>query len=255
VFQGRGNKAAGNSGAWKCELMASRAKLKSWLVHVFTATGALFGMLALERAFAKDFSGMFAWLAAAFAVDGVDGTLARRADVRGHLPYIDGDILDAVVDYLNYVIVPLAALWASAMIAPVLSLIALAAIATASSIYFADRRMKTKDNWFRGFPALWNVALLYLFVFPLPGLAVFAVVMVLCAAMFVPVVFVHPVRVKQLRLITLLMLSVWLVSATWVVWDGFPGPLAARIGLAVTAIYFVTLPLWRVSVWAVPPEP
>ena len=164
--QRRGNKTAGNSGAWKCELMASGAKLKSWLVHVFTATGALFGMLALERAFAKDFSGMFVWLAAAFAVDGVDGTLARRADVRGHLPDIDGDVLDAVVDYLNYVIVPLAALWASAMMPPALSLIAVAAVAIASSIYFADRRMKTKDNWFRGFPALWNVAVSTCLSFP-----------------------------------------------------------------------------------------
>lgn len=235
--------------------MASGPKLISWLVHGFTATGALFGMLALERAFARDFSGMFVWLAAAFAVDGVDGTLARRANVRGHLPYIDGDILDAVVDYLNYVIVPLTALWASAMMPPALLLIAVAAVAIASSIYFADRRMKTSDNWSGGFPALWNVAVLYLFVFPLPGFAVFAVVLALCAAMFVPVVFVHPVRVQHLRLVTLFMLVVWLVSAAWVVWNGFPGALAARVGLAVTAIYFDILPLWRGSVWAAPPEP
>ena len=36
------------------------------------------------------------------------------------------------------------------------------------ALYFADREMKTADNYFRGFPALWNVVALYLFVFDLP---------------------------------------------------------------------------------------
>ncbi|MCC2095431.1 MAG: phosphatidylcholine synthase [Hyphomicrobiales bacterium] len=220
------------------------------MVHGFTATGAFLGMLALERAFAKDFSAMFGWLALAFLVDGIDGTLARRIGVRGLLPYIDGDMLDAVVDYLTYVIVPLAALWASGIMPPALSGVALAAVATTSAIYFADRRMKTKDNWFRGFPALWNVVVLYLFAFPMPGVAVFAIVIMLCAAMFVPIVFVHPVRVQRLRAVTLCFLALWLASAAWLIWRGFPGPLPARAILAMTGIYFVTLPLWRTSVWA-----
>ena len=46
------------------------------------------------------------WLFAALVVDGVDGTLARAARVKAVAPRIDGDALDLVVDYLNYVFVP-----------------------------------------------------------------------------------------------------------------------------------------------------
>jgi phosphatidylcholine synthase len=227
-------------------------KLQAMLVHVFTASGACVGMLALERAFARDYQAMFWWLALALLIDGVDGTLARRLKVRETLPHIDGDVLDAVVDYLTYVVVPLAAIWTSGMMSYPLAAVCIGAAALASALYFADTRMKTKDYWFRGFPALWNVAALYLFVFPLPQWAV-ALVLTLClAAMFLPVVFVHPMRVTRLRYLTFAVTALWGAAAFWLIWINFADAFAARSILLAASLYFVLLPLARGSMWANP---
>ena len=73
-------------------------------------------------------------------------------------------------------------------------------IVVTSALYFADRDMKTADNYFRGFPALWNAVAFYLFVLkPTPWLAVAAII-VLAVLTFVPFKFLHPFRVTRLRI-------------------------------------------------------
>ncbi len=222
-----------------------KARLAALGVHILTASGAAIGLLALERAAARDFPVMFGWLALALFVDGIDGTLARMARVREHAPWFDGDTLDLVVDFLTYVIVPAVAIWQAGLMPPVMAGVALLTLATASALYFADTRMKTADHWFRGFPAIWNVVALYLLVFPLPSWAVFAIILFLCAQMFVPLVFVHPMRVAQWRVFTHAVGAVWCVCAALVLFDGMRGPWLARAGLLATALYFVLLPLAR----------
>lgn len=227
-----------------------RCPVPAVLVHVFTALGAAAGIFSLERAFAQDFVGMFVWHGVAFIIDGIDGSIARRVDVRNRTPHIDGDVLDCVVDYLNYVIVPCIAIWQAGLMSPVLAVIGISVVAVGSSIYFADSRMKTADYWFRGFPALWNVVLLYLLVFPLPGWVVFALLMGGTAMMFVPVVFVHPMRVERWRNLTLAVGALWLACAVWAVVARFDPPLAVRVLFALTGLYIVLLPLARHSPWA-----
>ena len=221
---------------------------RAMAVHWFTASGAFAGILALEWAFARDFQVMFFWLALAFAIDGIDGTLARRARVREHAPHIDGDLLDGVVDYLNYVIVPLAAIWSAGLMPGNLAIIAIGIVASGSAVYFADRR--TADYWFRGFPALWNVVALYLLVFPMPPWLVFTVLMALTIAMFAPIVFVHPMRVVRLRAVTQVFMLIWFLAAAVLVWNGFSGYWPARAVMVLVAIYFLVLPFFRGSLWA-----
>jgi len=219
-------------------------------VHFFTAAGAFAGLLALERAIAGAYPAMFGWLALALLIDGIDGTLARRLDIRRVVPHVDGDMLDAVVDYLTYVIVPLAAVWNSGMMSGLASMILLPLAASASALYFADRRMKTNDSWFRGFPGLWNVIALYLFVFPMPGWIVACVCVLGIIAMFVPIAFVHPVRVRQFRFLTILVTVLWGVSAVWLVYRQFGDAALARFVMLAAVVYFILLPLARDSIWA-----
>ena len=110
--------------------------------------------------------------------------------------------------------------------------------------------MKTGDYWFRGFPALWNVIVLYLFVFPFPAWLVAVVVILAMIAMFVPLVFIHPMRVKKLRFLTLLVTVLWAVSALWLVYHRFGDAWFARTVLIGGAVYFLLLPLSRRSYWA-----
>src|SRR5438045_510841 len=125
-------------------------------VHVFTALGAVLALLALLAAIERNWSLMFWFLGAALIVDGVDGTIARRLRVAERLPRWSGDVLDLVVDFLTYVFVPAYAIATGGLMPDPLALPAGIVIVITGALYFADRKMKTEDNYFRGFPTLWN---------------------------------------------------------------------------------------------------
>ena len=224
--------------------------LKGLAVHVFTASGAAVALMALVAAMGGEFSKVFAWLALALFIDGVDGTLARVVDVETQVPWIDGSVLDLVVDFLTYVFVPAVALLRSDLLPPQVSLVICAVMVTASAIYFGDRRMKTKDNWFRGFPSLWNVLVFYLFVLAMPPWINAVVVIGATVLLFAPVVFVHPMRVRRLRPVTLAVTMVWFVFAT-LAWNASLRPGWEIVaGLVACAGYVLALPLLRGSPWA-----
>ncbi len=118
-------------------------------------------------------------------------------------------------------------------------------VVSASALYFADKRMKTHDHWFRGFPAIWNVLIFYLLVFEPPSWAVATFVLAGVGSMFAPIVFVHPVRVTRLRAITSIMLAIWAASAALAIASDMSGSFAGKVGLAISALYFLALPLTR----------
>jgi phosphatidylcholine synthase len=215
----------------------------AFAVHIFTAFGAALGFAAMLAAIERRWTLMFCILAVALVIDGVDGSLARKLRVAERLPRWSGDVLDLVIDFVTYVFVPAYALAASGILPQSLAVPLGIAIVMTSAIYFADRDMKTADNYFRGFPALWNVAAFYLFVLePAPWLAAAAVI-VLMVLTFVPLKFVHPFRVDRLRNLTMAMLVVWCILAgAALFYDLRPGPWIAG-GLVVVAGYFVALGL------------
>src|SRR5512134_2678184 len=78
----------------------------AWAVHLLTASGAAVGLAALLATAEGEPRAALLWMLVALVIDSVDGTLARRAEVERVVPRIDGRRLDDIVDYLNYVIVP-----------------------------------------------------------------------------------------------------------------------------------------------------
>lgn len=219
--------------------MPSSITARAFAVHIFTAAGAALGFLALLAAFERRWTAMFCFLGIALFVDGIDGTFARKYRVAEVLPRWSGDVLDLVVDFVNYVFVPAYAIAASGLLPTALTIPAGLVIVVTSALYFADCNMKTPDNYFRGFPALWNAVAFYLFVLkPVPWLAAAAII-VLAILTFVPFKFVHPFRVARLRALTLAALVLWAVLASVaLVYDLDPGPWIAS-GLAIIAAYFV----------------
>ncbi len=178
-------------------------------VHVFTALGAGVALLAILEAVREHWTAMFWWLGVALIIDGVDGPLARRLDVINVQPDWSGDVLDLVVDFTTYVFVPAYAITASGLLLPLAAPVLGVAIAVTGALYFADRRMKSDDNHFRGFPGLWNIAAFYLFLLhPAPILATFGIA-ILIALTFVPFHTIHPVRVQRLRWLTLPLVALW----------------------------------------------
>jgi phosphatidylcholine synthase len=212
---------------------------RAFSVHVLTASGAALALAALLAAVRGGFDAMFLYLGIALIVDGVDGSVARRFKVAELLPRWSGDVLDLVVDFVTYVFVPAYAIAAGGLLPPLFAVPAGIAIVITGAIYFADRRMKTEDNYFRGFPALWNVAAFYLFVLkPAPWLAA-GLVALLAILTFVPFRFVHPFRVARLRRVSLAAVVLWAGLAGFALLRALaPGPWVAG-GLVVLALYFV----------------
>jgi phosphatidylcholine synthase len=208
-------------------------------VHVFTALGAGIALIALLEAVREHWSAMFGWLGVALIVDGIDGPLARRLDVVKLQPRWSGDTLDLVVDFLTYVFVPAYAIAASRLLPPIAGPLIGFGIVVTSALYFADRRMKTADNHFRGFPALWNAAAFYLFLLqPSPWLATLAMA-VLIVLTFAPIHVLHPVRVVRFRMFNLALIAIWAMLTIATVMMDFNVSPSIRAALCAIGLYVV----------------
>lgn len=221
--------------------------LKPWLagwVHVFTALGvvcALFSVLAIAR---QSFEEAFLWLGIAFFIDAIDGLFARRVRVKERLPRFSGEDLDLVIDYLTYVFVPVLALLAANILHGTTGLILAALILISSLFHFADQDSKSTEFAFIGFPAIWNVVAFYFFAFGPGDVVVAFVILVLVALTFVRMPWVHPVRVKALRAVTLTVAALWCAAAASVLWSGFPAGWIERTILLAVVGYALSLSLF-----------
>jgi phosphatidylcholine synthase len=213
---------------------------KALAVHLLTATGAVFAMLAMLAAVDGKWSLMFLWLVVAFFVDGIDGPLARRYHVKKNSPIFDGVLLDLIIDYLTYVFVPAYALFKHPDLLPGWTgWIAILVITFGSAMYFADTRMKTKDYSFSGFPGCWNMVVLVLFALKPDNGVIIGLVALLTVTMFVPIKFVHPTRTKRWRSVTLPIAIAWTGFAGWAAWVNFHPQSWAHIGLLVSSVYLL----------------
>ncbi|WP_375280172.1 CDP-alcohol phosphatidyltransferase family protein [Pseudooctadecabacter sp.] len=215
------------------------AAYKALAVHWLTATGAVFAMLAMLEAINRDWAAMFVWLIVAFAVDGIDGPLARKYDVKQHAPQFDGVLLDLIIDYLTYVFIPAYALYASGLMDGWSGWVAIIVITFTSALYFADTRMKTSDYSFSGFPGCWNMLILVLFALTPPWWACLILIAVLSGAMFVPVKFIHPTRTKRWRIVSLPVALAWTIFAGLAAWASFDPTPVVFWGLMGTSVYLL----------------
>ena len=214
-------------------------RYKALSVHLLTATGSVLSMLALLAAGEGNWGLMFLWLLVALIVDGVDGPLARRYDTARNWPNYDGRLLDLIIDYLTYVFVPAYALFKSDLLPGWPGWLAIIAITYSSVLYFADTRMKTKDNSFAGFPSCWNMVVLVLFALRPGDEVTLAVVVILAVLMFTNLKFVHPVRTARWRAVTLPMAMLWVVCALWAVMSGFAPGSWSHWGLAASSVWLL----------------
>ena len=233
----------------------------AWSVHAFTTSGIVLGFLALVAVLKEDAVAAFMWLGLALFVDGVDGTLARRARVKEYTPNFDGSSLDLVIDFFTYVAVPaLMIYWFNMVPVPWLlphqtwSLICAALIMAVSCYTFANVNMKSFDYYFVGFPAIWNVVVLYFYLFGTGWLVNLITIVGLSILTFVPVKFVHPLRVTHWRNITIPMTVLWaaltlslIISSRTPDYSDWIYKLELVL-FALSSLYFAGISLWRTFV-------
>jgi phosphatidylcholine synthase len=218
-----------------------KTKPLAFSVHLLTGSGAALALMALVAAGRGEWRLMFGWLGIALIVDGIDGPLARRVDTKSNAANWDGVILDLVIDYLTYVFIPAYALIYAPLLPAPWGLIAALFIALTGGLYFADVRMKAVDGCFVGFPAVWQMPLLVFLVFSPPPWLTLGIIVVLALAQFTWLKFVHPVRTRRWRKVTLPITLAWVVLAGWSVWAAFDPPMPVKLGLAATSLWLLVV--------------
>lgn len=215
-----------------------KQQILAWSVHLITASGAIFALLATLAIFAQQWQLAFIWMAVTVIIDSFDGMLARMWGVKDALPNFDGALLDNLIDYLTYVFIPALLVVQAGLLPPALALPGAAFMVLSSAYQFAQADAKTEDHFFKGFPSYWNVVALYLFLLGLnPWLNLLLVL--LCAILvFVPIKYVYPSRTRRMQRLTLLLSLTWgvLVLAA-LMYHPLERPLLIYLSLLFVAYY------------------
>jgi len=219
-------------------------KVFAWLVHLYTASGvvlALFSILLIDRA---DYQNAFWLMTLAVVIDASDGTLARLRRVKEVIPWFDGDRLEDIIDYLNYVLVPCFFLIRAELLPESDALWIAAAPLLASAYGFCQKEAKTADHFFLGFPSYWNIVAFYLYVLQTPRWVNGFVILALSILVFVPIKYIYPSRSPVLRGLTIALGAVWGVLVLMIIFY-----LPAPPGLLVFSsllfpAYYTVLSLW-----------
>jgi phosphatidylcholine synthase len=229
----------------------------AWAVHALTALGVIIGYEGLNSVIEGHARAAILWLVAALVLDGVDGPLARKLDVRNRIPTLDGNSLDLIIDYFTCTIVPVAFLYRfdflpDNTVGPVGF-----TMLFVGALWMARTDQETEDGWFNGFPAEFNMIIPTLFLIganPWINLFVCVTFSVLTLSR---VQFAHPVSVKEHRNISLPMMVLWLAAMVTLAIAQHDIP-AVRVVLIIAPMWTVVLvvhrlvthpddarPLWR----------
>ncbi len=232
-----------NGAAWgfMSDAVTAFDKWRAFGVHLLTASGAFLAFMSVIAAAEQRWVAMFGWLGFALFVDGIDGPLARRIQIKRVLPNWSGDLLDSIIDYATFVMIPAVALYLSGMIGRPWSFVAAALIVISSAIYYADLRMKTKDNFFRGFPVAWNMVVFTFFAIQPNEWTAFLFVVFCSVATFLPIKFLHPVRVERLRGVNLSVFAVWSVLGLAALFTDFAPLWWIKWGLVASGLYLFAI--------------
>jgi len=226
----------------------SRAPIyKAWSVHVFTASGVLLGTMALLALVDNNPVACLLWLGAAMMIDGIDGTLARKYEVKSVLPHFDGSTLDMVIDYLTWAFIPALFIYYFIELPPYLGLISVFIILLSSMFCFCNVDMKSQDNYFVGFPAAWNIAAAYFYILDLPPFITFTAILVLAMLTVTKMKFLHPFRVRLFMPLNIAVTLLWCVCATSLILSHPDHTTWARWGLGLTSLYFAGMCFWRTA--------
>lgn len=169
-------------------------KILGYSVHLFTALGAVFGLLSLYAIYQQNYILSFWYMGITILIDSIDGTFARAVDIKKTAPKIDGALLDNIIDFLTYVIAPAFMFIVSGMLPPIWNIVAPSLVVIASSYQFTQSDAKTDDHFFKGFPDYWNVLALYLFIWKLPPTINLLIILLLVVLVFVPIKYIYPSR-------------------------------------------------------------
>lgn len=190
-------------------------RLAGWLIHAFTASGAFIGLLSLFAIYQGKLLDAFWLMGATIMIDAVDGMCARRIKIKIAVPQIDGALLDNIVDFFTYTMVPSFFLLVVPIVPSAWCFLCVIAITFSSAYQFTQVDAKTSDHFFKGFPSYWNIAVFYLFFWQMDPWVNFVIILSLAVLSFVPIKYVYPSRLDYLAHSKLLRLGMLISTIAW----------------------------------------
>jgi phosphatidylcholine synthase len=216
----------------------------AWLVHLYTALGAIVAFITILLIEQLKFQDAFWLMSLAVVIDATDGTLARAARVKELIPWFDGDRLEDIIDYANYVIVPCWFLIHSHLL-PAQDALWLASLPLLASAYgFCQKDAKTSDHFFLGFPSYWNIVVFYFYVLHWPPWVNAFAVLLLSILIFVPIKYIYPSRSPHFRLLTNSIGVLWAVAVLAIIYLLPEPPRHLVLVSLVFPAYYTLLSLW-----------
>jgi phosphatidylcholine synthase len=217
---------------------SNRKIRNAWAVHALTASGVIVGYVGLNSVIDGHARAAILWLVGALVLDGVDGPIARKLDVRSRIPTLNGNSLDLIIDYFTCTIVPVAfvnkfGVLPEDTVGPMCF-----AILFVSALWMARTDQETADGWFNGFPAEWNMIIPSLFLIRADRWVNFVICVIFCVLTLSRVQFAHPVSVRERRAISLTFMIAWLTCMTWLA--------IAQHDIRLVRIVMIVASLWTV---------
>ncbi len=214
-------------------------------MHLLTASGAIAGLIALQRVIDGNVRAALLWLIVCQVLDGVDGPIARRYDTASKAPHIDGRTLDLVVDYVTCVVVPVELLIQLHLVPARWTMFFAGLILLTSALWFARSDQETCDAWFNGFPAMWNVVIPTFVLLGTGPRTNMVVSLLFCGLQLTDLKFPHLVRVQALRRLTLSLTAVYLLTFVWMSAVYPHAPAWAVAIMLICPAYAAALVAWR----------
>ena len=193
----------------------------AWSVHLLTCSGLIAGFLALICVFKNDETSAFLFLGLALLIDAVDGTLARKFKVSIFVKNIDGKMLDSVIDFFNYIIIPSVMIYWFKFVPSPFEIIIPSIILIVSAISYSNNNLMTSDNFYKGFPCIWNILLFYLYLFDLSQVYNLFLISVCILLKFIPMKFIHPLRVNKYRKYSAVFMVLWFITSFKILLSSF----------------------------------
>lgn len=225
-------------------------KTLAWSVHIFTASGLLTGFMAILAINEKDWRSAMFWLLAALVIDGIDGTFARMFRVKEVLPFMDGKTIDYVIDFATYAIIPAYFFYEAELVTQDWRLPLTFLILMVSALYYGKEGMVSADNYFVGFPVLWNMVVFYL-VFVLSCSPLMNAILVVFFAIlhFVPIKFAYPSQASRLKGVTIAATLVFLIALPLLVYYYPERPMWLKIVMILNLCYFGGIATWDTFIY------
>ena len=202
---------------FKSGFFYKQERLMGILVHLLTGFGIVAGFFALIAVMNNNQKEAFLWLGLAFLLDSIDGTLARKFNVKKNLPNIDGKMLDSIIDFFNYVIIPSIMIYWFRYVPDQFILLIPAILIFISIFSYVNLNILTNDNYYNGFPAIWNVIVLYFYIFGTSQNINLIFLIVLIFLKFSPLKCIHPLRVKKFKSLSIFFAFIWFIMSVFLV--------------------------------------